>query len=104
MADTFGTPEVSPETTVQSSNNSRTIVILLILIIGGGAVLGYLLYRQNQEPDPVLEEVTESVEIPTTPATGISAPAATPTTPITDNSAGGTLPENTPGGTVNPAE
>ncbi len=101
MPDTFETPKISQEQALQPSGNSKTIIILLILIVIGGGVLGYLLYKQNNEPDPVLEEVTESVEIPTTPATGISAPAATP---ITDNSAGGTLPENTPGGTVNPAE
>lgn len=88
MADTFGTPEPSQETPVQSSGNSRAVIILLVIIIIGGAVLGYLLYKQSNEPAPVLEEVTESIEIPTSPAAG-------------------TLPENTPGtvtDTPNPAE
>lgn len=108
MADTFGTPEISQEQSVQTTSNSRTIIILLILIVAGGAVLGYLLYKQSNEPAPVLEEVTESIEIPTTPvanpAAGISEPAPGTATPSTENSAGGTFPENTPGGTANPAE
>jgi hypothetical protein len=104
MADTFGTPEISQEQSPQPSGSSKTVIILLILIVIGGGVLGYLLYKQSNEPAPVLEDVTESIEIPTTPATGISEPVPSTVTPIDGNSAAGTLPENTPGGTVNPAE
>jgi hypothetical protein len=68
MADTFGAPEISPEATIQPSSNSRIIIILLTLIIGGSAVLGYLLYKQSKEPAPVLEEVTQTIDIPATPA------------------------------------
>jgi hypothetical protein len=99
MADTFGAPEISPKATVQSSGNSRTIVILLILIIGGGAVLGYLLYRQNQEPAPVLEEVTQTVEVPTTPAANpATTPAANPAAGISEPATGTVPAPNTPVG------
>jgi hypothetical protein len=85
MADTFGTPESSQQE-VQSNGGSRTTLILLILVIGGGAVLGYLLYRQNQEPAPVLEEVSQTIETPATtpaanPAAGISEPDPEATNP-----------------------
>jgi hypothetical protein len=68
MADTFGAPEISQEVIVKNPSNSRTIIILLTLIIGGSAVLGYLLYKQSKEPAPVLEEVTQTIDIPATPA------------------------------------
>jgi hypothetical protein len=107
MADTFGTPEISQEQALQPSGNSKTVIILLILIVIGGAVLGYLLYRQSNEPAPVLEEVIQTNEFPVNPAAGISEPAPDTGTPTTNNSAGGTLPENTPGtvtDTPNPAQ
>lgn len=105
MADTFGTPEISQEAPEQSTGSSRTVIILLILIIGGAAVLGYLLYRQSNEPAPVLEEVTESIEIPTTPTDGVSSETVpADIMPMSEDNLTETLPENTPGGTVNPAE
>jgi hypothetical protein len=68
----FGQPEnLQPEQIEEEGNNPTLIVILLILIIAGGGVLGFLLYRQSQEPAPVLDEVVETVELPsstTTPA------------------------------------
>jgi hypothetical protein len=95
MADTFGTPEISQEAPVQTGSNSRTIIILLILIIGGGAVLGYLLYKQSNEPAPVLEEVIQTVEVPTTPAT---TPAANPAAGISEPATGTVPAPNTPVG------
>ena len=84
----FGQPEnMQPENVQKEGNNPTLIAILVILILGGAGVLGFLLYRQSQDPTPVLEEVTESIEIPITPTDGVSS---------------GTLPENT--GIPNPAE
>jgi hypothetical protein len=65
----FGQPDMQPEPVEKEGNNPTLIAILLILILGGGGVLGFLLYRQSQEPAPVLDEVVESVELPTTPTT-----------------------------------
>lgn len=66
----FGQPDNMQQEDIQKEGNNPTlIVILLILILGGAAVLGFLLYRQSQEPAPVLDEVVESIELPaaTTP-------------------------------------
>lgn len=71
----FGQPDMQPEPVEKEGNNPTLIVILLILILGGGGVLAFLLYRQSQEPAPVLDEVVETVELPTT----------TPTTPEVTN-------------------
>jgi cell division protein YceG involved in septum cleavage len=61
----FGQPDnMQPENVQKEGNNPTLIVILLILILGGAAVLGFLLYRQSQEPAPVVDEVVESVELP----------------------------------------
>lgn len=78
MADNvFGQSNNIEEENVQREGNNPTlIIILLVLIIGGGAVLGFLLYRQSQEPAPVLDEVVETVEIPAT-----NSVSTTPTTP-----------------------
>lgn len=66
----FGQPDNMQSEDVQKEGNNPTlIVILLILILGGAAVLGFLLYRQSQEPAPVLDEVVESVELPATVTT-----------------------------------
>jgi hypothetical protein len=62
----FGQPNMQPEPVEKEGNNPTLIAILLILILGGGGVLAFLLYRQNQEPEPVLDEVVETIELPTT--------------------------------------
>jgi hypothetical protein len=67
---------VEPENVQREGNNPTLIIILLVLIIGGGAALGFLLYRQSQEPAPVLDEFVETIEIPTT-----NPVSTTPTTP-----------------------
>jgi hypothetical protein len=96
MADTFGTPESSQQE-VQSNGGSRTTLILLILVIGGGAVLGYLLYRQNQEPAPVLEEVSQTIETPA--ANPATTPEANPAAGISEPDPEATNPTvNIPGG------
>jgi hypothetical protein len=61
----FGQPNMQPEPVEKEGNNPTLIAILLILILGGGGVLAFLLYRQSQEPAPVLDEVVETVELPT---------------------------------------
>ncbi len=72
-----------PETVEREGNNPTLIIILLVLILGGGGVLGFLLYRQSQEPAPVLDEVVETVELPssttTTPTTPNTTPVLAPT-------------------------
>lgn len=74
----FGQPENNqPEVVEIEGSNSSLIMILLALILIGGGVLGFLLYRQSQEPAPVLDEVVETVELPS------SATTTTPTTPDT---------------------
>lgn len=74
----FGQPENNqPEAVEREGNNPTLIIILLVLILAGGGVLGFLLYRQSQEPAPVLDEVVETVELPS------SATTTTPTTPDT---------------------
>ncbi|MEX0596982.1 MAG: hypothetical protein WD512_10835 [Candidatus Paceibacterota bacterium] len=66
----FGQPENNQsEAVAKEGNNPTLIAILLILILGGGAGLGFLLYRQSQETAPVLDEVVETVELPTTTPT-----------------------------------
>jgi hypothetical protein len=68
----FGQPENNqPEVVEREGSNPALIIILLALIVIGGGVLGFLLYRQSQEPAPVLDEVVEVVDLPssaTTPA------------------------------------
>ena len=74
----FGQPENNqPEVVEIEGSNSSLIMILLALILIGVGVLGFLLYRQSQEPAPVLDEVVETVELPS------SATTTTPTTPDT---------------------
>lgn len=63
----FGQPEnTQPESNEREGSNRTLIIILLVLILGGGGVLGFLIYRQSQEPVPVLDEVVETVEVPST--------------------------------------
>ncbi len=62
----FGQPDMQTEPIEKEGNNPTLIAILLILILGGGGVLAFLLYRQSQEPEPVLDEVVETIELPTT--------------------------------------
>jgi flagellar basal body-associated protein FliL len=85
MANTFGTTEIAQETKVQASGKSKTIIILLIIIIASSLILGYLLYIQSKEPAPVLEEVSQTIDIPenpvTDPAAGISEPISGETIP-----------------------
>lgn len=82
----FGQTENNqPEVVEREGNNPTLITILLVLIIAGGVVLGFLLYRQSQEPAPVLDEVVETVELPsstttTTPTTPDTTPVPAPTT------------------------
>jgi len=66
MDNVFGQPENMQEEVQKEGNNPTLIAILLILILGGGAVLGFLLYRQSQEEPVVLDEVVETIELPTT--------------------------------------
>lgn len=74
----FGQSENNQPKAVEiEGNNPTLIIILLVLILAGGAVLGFLLYRQSQETAPVLDEVVETVELPS------SATTTTPTTPDT---------------------
>lgn len=103
MADTFGAPEISQEQ-AQPSSNSKTVIILLIIIVAGGAVLGYLLYKQSKEEAPVLEEVTQSIEIPTTPTTEISEPTPDTTLPDAENTPGSNLSPSDPEFFTNPAQ
>lgn len=61
----FGQPDnIQPENVQKEGNNPTLIVILLILILGGAGVLGFLLYRQSQEEPAVLDEVVETIELP----------------------------------------
>ncbi len=62
----FGQPNMQPEPVEKEGNNPTLIAILLILILGGGGVLAFLLYRQSQEEPVVLDEVVETIELPTT--------------------------------------
>jgi hypothetical protein len=107
MADTFGAPEISQEQAIHPTSNSRTVIILLIIIIAGAAVLGYLLYKQSKEEAPVLEEVTQSIEIPTTPTrspeAGISEPTPETTLPETENTPDSNLSPSDPSFFTNPA-
>jgi flagellar basal body-associated protein FliL len=60
----FGQPENNqPEVVEREGSNPVLITILLVLIVIGGGVLGFLLYRQSQEPAPVLDEVVETVDL-----------------------------------------
>jgi hypothetical protein len=59
----FGQPDIQTEPVEKEGNNPTLIAILLILILGGGGVLAFLLYRQNQEPEPVLDEVVETIDL-----------------------------------------
>lgn len=60
----FGQPENNqPELVEREGSNPVLITILLVLIVIGGGVLGFLLYRQSQEPAPVLDEVVETVDL-----------------------------------------
>jgi hypothetical protein len=87
MDNVFGQPEEIQQENVQNEGSNPTLIaILLILIFGGGATLGFLLYRQSQEPPIGLDEVVETVELP--------APATT-TTPTTVPETV-TTPESTP--------
>jgi len=74
----FGQPEnMQPENVQKEGNNPTLIVILLILILGGAGVLGFLLYRQSQEEPAVLDEVVETIELPsevTTPEVADQVP------------------------------
>lgn len=45
-------------------SDKTAIKILSVLIIIGMIALGILLYRQNQQPPLVLEEVVETIELP----------------------------------------
>lgn len=82
MSDTFGQPELQENLKPEGNSSVITIILLIIIIVGGG-VLAYLLYKQSQEPPIVLDEVVETVELPTqvntpsTPsdATNITAPS-----------------------------
>jgi len=77
----FGQPDnMQPENVQKEGNNPTLIAILVILILGGAGVLGFLLYRQSQEPATVLDEVVESVELPsaTTPTLDAPIPADAP--------------------------
>lgn len=78
----FGQPNMQPEPVEKEGNNPTLIAILLILILGGGGVLAFLLYRQSQEPAPVLDEVVETVELPTTTTT----PEVTNELPVVEDS------------------
>lgn len=78
----FGQSNMQPEPIEKEGNNPTLIAILLVLILGGGGVLAFLLYRQNQEPAPVLDEVSESVELPT----DTTAPEVTNELPIVEDS------------------
>jgi len=84
----FGQPEnTQPESNEREGSNPTLIIILLVLILGGGGVLGFLLYRQSQEPAPVLDEVVETVEVPSSATAPTPTPAPVPTpipTPATD--------------------
>jgi len=74
----FGQPEnIQPENVQKEGNNPTLIAILVILILGGAAVLGFLLYRQSQEPATVLDEVVESVELPSATTPTLDAPVPT---------------------------
>jgi flagellar basal body-associated protein FliL len=65
MDNVFGQPEnMQPENVQKEGNNPTLIAVLLILILIGGAALAFLMYRQGQEPAPVLDEVVETVELP----------------------------------------
>ncbi|MEY3470799.1 MAG: hypothetical protein RLZZ223_149 [Candidatus Parcubacteria bacterium] len=64
MSNVFGQPELQEEVKTEG-NNSTIITVLLVIIVAGGAVLAYLLYRQSQEPPIVLDEVVETIELPT---------------------------------------
>jgi hypothetical protein len=65
MDNVFGQPDnMQPEEVQKEGNNPTLIAILLILILGGGAALGFLLYRQSQEDPAVLDEVVETLELP----------------------------------------
>lgn len=68
MANSFGQPETQ-ENIKPEGNSSVITIILLIIIIVGGAVLAYLLYKQSQEPPIVLDEVVETIDLPTTAPT-----------------------------------
>jgi flagellar basal body-associated protein FliL len=61
----FGQPDMQQEPMEKEGNNPTLIAILLILILGGAAGLGFLLYRQSQEEPAVLDEVVETIELPT---------------------------------------
>jgi hypothetical protein len=66
MDNVFGQPDnIQPTPVEKEGNNPTLIAILLILILGGGAALGFLLYRQSQEEPAVLDEVVETIELPT---------------------------------------
>lgn len=80
MANAFGQPE--PQENVKPEGNSSVItIILLIIIIVGGGVLAYLLYKQSQEPPIVLDEVVETIDLPTTVPDSQNQSATTPVVP-----------------------
>lgn len=77
----FGQPEnMQPENVQKEGNNPTLIVILLILILGGAGVLGFLLYRQSQEEPAVLDEVVETIELPSE----VPTPEVADQVPVTD--------------------
>lgn len=78
----FGQQEMQQENLEKEGSNPTLIAILLILILGGGGVLGFLLYRQSQEEPAVLDEVVETIELPT----DTIAPEVTNELPILDDS------------------
>lgn len=45
--------------------NSKIIIVLLSIILLGGGSLAYLTYKQSKEPPIVLDEVVETIDLPT---------------------------------------
>ncbi len=77
MADTFGTPEASPEIS-SSKNSSKTVIILIVLIIFASIGLGITIAVQNKNnsanpPEkankvaPAKSDTTNTTTAPTTP-------------------------------------
>lgn len=73
MADTFGTPEASPEK-AQAKSNSKTVIILIILIILAGIGLAFTIATQNKDNRsttiiPAAQATTTDTPTDTTPPT-----------------------------------
>jgi hypothetical protein len=79
MADTFSTPEASPEKT-QSKSSSKTVIILLILIVLAGIGLGATIAFQNRNNTAKTpEEANNVAPAATAPDT---ANISEPTSPV----------------------